>query len=402
MESGWGWINFSSKDRDRSLAIISVLKGKGVVDELGIGVSRDVISDSLFPGLSTIQTRAKYFLFTPIIVARYRKDKPNITLVKYFQEKESEYLECMASTYRGKDENGIFGITLDNAKSLQRKPSSIYWNGQQVLGIIRNNLHNRSLRHYFEQNRNKVNPDHYSEEDVPDSSTDKSGISLEEKIIVSFDPKNINLTDSEAKYLIETMKLKLVDDNKDCLFLNLLVDYELGRKFLSCDSFYEFYKEYIDDISNENLKKRVINAYNFSYYMYGAHLLYNLLLQEKIEDSQILEEYTEKFRLWLLDIKNVKYDHINHLESLQEVKSKANKFVEDWVSSIKSGKSMDILKKLIEEQEFKSKTGRARLKKSKLPPEVFNRVWYGMKYQDYRFNQVKNILTDIYKGLDLC
>ena len=34
-------------------------------DELGLGVIRDAFVDRLFPGTSTIRTRARYFLFVP-------------------------------------------------------------------------------------------------------------------------------------------------------------------------------------------------------------------------------------------------------------------------------------------------------------------------------------------------
>lgn len=40
----------------------------GTLDELGIGSIRDTFSDELFPGTSTIQTRARYFLFVPWIM----------------------------------------------------------------------------------------------------------------------------------------------------------------------------------------------------------------------------------------------------------------------------------------------------------------------------------------------
>lgn len=47
--------------------IIALFKESDTVDELGIGVVRDTFSDLLFPGTSTIQIRAKYFLFIPWI-----------------------------------------------------------------------------------------------------------------------------------------------------------------------------------------------------------------------------------------------------------------------------------------------------------------------------------------------
>jgi hypothetical protein len=59
-----GWIDFSSEHRDKVRTVIDLLKTQGVVDELGIGIIRDSFADRLFPGVSTIQTRAKYFPLT--------------------------------------------------------------------------------------------------------------------------------------------------------------------------------------------------------------------------------------------------------------------------------------------------------------------------------------------------
>jgi len=59
--SAIGWVDFSSEHRDKVKSVIDLLSTPGVIDELGIGVIRDSFSDSLFPGVSTIQTRAKYF-----------------------------------------------------------------------------------------------------------------------------------------------------------------------------------------------------------------------------------------------------------------------------------------------------------------------------------------------------
>ena len=57
-----GWIDFSKEDRQKALDVINLLSEQGAVDELGIGVIRDAFANYFFPGTSTIQTRAKYFL----------------------------------------------------------------------------------------------------------------------------------------------------------------------------------------------------------------------------------------------------------------------------------------------------------------------------------------------------
>src|ERR1700684_3169158 len=68
-----GWIDFFSEHRDNVRTVIDLLKKQGVVDELGIGVIRDSFADRLFPGVSTIQTRAKYFTLTALLIHDYEQ-----------------------------------------------------------------------------------------------------------------------------------------------------------------------------------------------------------------------------------------------------------------------------------------------------------------------------------------
>ncbi len=74
-----GWIDFSKEDRQKALDVINLLSEQGAVDELGIGIIRDAFANYFFPGTSTIQTRAKYFLIVPYVLreaadGRYGKD----------------------------------------------------------------------------------------------------------------------------------------------------------------------------------------------------------------------------------------------------------------------------------------------------------------------------------------
>ena len=63
-----GWIDFSKEDRQKALDVINPLSEQGAVDELGIGIIRDAFANYFFPGTSTIQTRAKYFLIVPYVL----------------------------------------------------------------------------------------------------------------------------------------------------------------------------------------------------------------------------------------------------------------------------------------------------------------------------------------------
>jgi len=65
MPSTFSWLDYSEHDRRRAMDVIDLFRERDTRDELGIGSIRDALSEVLFPGTSTIQTRPKYFLFIP-------------------------------------------------------------------------------------------------------------------------------------------------------------------------------------------------------------------------------------------------------------------------------------------------------------------------------------------------
>ena len=89
MESQIGWIDFSPKDRNRVKRFMDIMGMGGVVDELGIGMIRDAMSNKLFPGFSTLYTRAKYFFITPyILLEKDKKQTKRQSGMDYFHKAE--------------------------------------------------------------------------------------------------------------------------------------------------------------------------------------------------------------------------------------------------------------------------------------------------------------------------
>ncbi len=62
--------------------MLRLFEDTDTVDDLGIGTVRDSISNSLFPGTSVIQTRARYFLFVPWIFRRAEQRHPQQLVAK--------------------------------------------------------------------------------------------------------------------------------------------------------------------------------------------------------------------------------------------------------------------------------------------------------------------------------
>jgi len=65
MPSTFSWLDYSDHERRRVLDVVELFGEKTTVDEIGIGSVRDAFADAWFPGTSTIQTTAKYFLLVP-------------------------------------------------------------------------------------------------------------------------------------------------------------------------------------------------------------------------------------------------------------------------------------------------------------------------------------------------
>ena len=65
MTSSFSWLDYSEAERRKALEIADTIKNSDTRDELGIGTVRDAFANIFFPGTTTIQTRARYFLFIP-------------------------------------------------------------------------------------------------------------------------------------------------------------------------------------------------------------------------------------------------------------------------------------------------------------------------------------------------
>ncbi|MCR9292933.1 MAG: DUF6361 family protein [bacterium] len=127
--SALGWVDFSSEYREKVKSVIDLLSTPGVSDELGIGVIRDSFSDSLFSGISTIQTRAKYFLTVPRIFNDYEKlpahKRRRRKLADYLNDHENQCMEWLVENHLDDRQDGIIGESFANKQGeVQRKPSS--------------------------------------------------------------------------------------------------------------------------------------------------------------------------------------------------------------------------------------------------------------------------------------
>ena len=74
-KSEFGWLVLDQAASDEVDAMLKALAEPGMLDPLGVGSVRDAIANQLAPGVSTIQTRLRYFLFIPWILKRIERDR---------------------------------------------------------------------------------------------------------------------------------------------------------------------------------------------------------------------------------------------------------------------------------------------------------------------------------------
>ena len=75
MQATLTWLDLTASDRDKMRRVLDLFKEQGTLDEMGLGSPRDVLSDALFPGTSSTQTRLRYVLFIPWLYRRLEDRK---------------------------------------------------------------------------------------------------------------------------------------------------------------------------------------------------------------------------------------------------------------------------------------------------------------------------------------
>src|SRR6202042_3667854 len=129
--STFAWLDHSEKQRRQMLEAIDLFREKDTRDEMGIAGIRDALADMLFPGTGSLQTRARYFLFVPWMYLQFAGARvSSAEVARKSRDFEIALINRLADS---PDPQGTIGIQARS--TLQRMPSSIYWNGLRLWRI---------------------------------------------------------------------------------------------------------------------------------------------------------------------------------------------------------------------------------------------------------------------------
>jgi hypothetical protein len=284
----FGWLDTSEDERRRVLEVIAAFREPDTRDELGLGAIRDAFANRFFPGTSTIQTRARYFLFVPwtyLDLERRRTGSGEVD--RRARRAEVALIDALAA---GDDPAGVIGI--DARTNLQRLPSNIYWQGLVAWGICQfpgsQAQYHRSLDVFYAAHANSA------------AGRDDDGEPVGGRVVRNWHAglppaqegfpahATMRLTPDEAAYLRERVMASAPGS-----LLAFLVD--SGTLDEPTDFAWQLPQH---DALPARLRVEVEHARCFSEVMHGAALLYNLLLARDVPSPKWVQEYEAQLHTW--------------------------------------------------------------------------------------------------------
>jgi hypothetical protein len=414
MNGYFKWLDFSSAERERTFAVLASLEEKGTVDDLGVGAVRDAIADHLFPGISTIQTRAKYFLFLAWIFKSLEQSQvADERLEASLKEREVKLIfALLGDPDVEKDRDGLIGK--EAKEKLKRFPSSVYWNGLRAFGICK---FEGSLAEYLQaipetrkhrrSNIRKVEASNEPEEEPGNWDGDVPEPPIEFPV-----ESILTLDGDQARYLSERA-CSLAGPAGDETLLSWCL-----RKIPGLDP-YGFANSWnLVSLSGmpRHLGASLRHARNLSIAVQGASAVYYVLLARKINQAEVIARYESDLVAWMRDMAEFSEDLCAWFDKIGEFWSwvkLANPrvdrdvvFIDTWcvvlrdvnfaparIDQILTAKTT----KLIKDREYSLKKGLARLSN----PAVLKR-WeanVGATPLSYRWGNAARFLGDIRAGL---
>jgi hypothetical protein len=393
------WMDYSDHERRKMLDVIDLFAEQDTRDEMGIGTVRDAFADLFFPGTSTIQTRARYFLFIPWTYLKLeRRGVSSRDLAAKARREEIALIDGLVAS---EDSDGTIGLRA--RASLKRLASNVYWQGLGAWGI---RLFPGSQEQYHRMIDRYLGPSEVSRDDdgEPIDGTPRSNWHPGIPPASDGFPESVSfkLTRLEAEYLRERILTRV-----PATLLAFLVDrdrmWQLSDFPWEHPQFGEF---------PSRIKEQLLHARNFSEAIHGSVLVYNLMLAELVSDAELTTDYQARLRVWA-DTIETRRDAMSQWDQRRfwaivlgvnpAIPLPTRMFVEAWLRLALSPEAVDIAtsqpaRRLLHERERALKRDQARLDNQRAR-EIWNGE-AGTAQLTYRWPVAQAIVLDILTGLE--
>lgn len=401
MASTFTWLDYSEQERRRALDAISLFRLQETRDELGLASIRDAFADRFFPGTSTIQTRARYFLLVP-------------WLCKELEEKRVASADAPERLRRMEEELAIHlrhsddadgAIGRDAGKAVKRMPSSIFWAGLgrwKILtfeGSLTQYL--RSLDRFY---RNEKHHPSMLDADTEYGPRPKNWHSHLPRSPLGFRKSaSLSVDVHEAVYLKE----RILNACPGTLLAYLA---DCGERWERTDFvwFHDLAADFPNDIIHDLSHARL-----FSEVMHGATRLYNVMLSDALGLEERREHHRVAFETWA-DERKAQAGRLGDwylrdfwmLLNVQgaRVTHRTRDFVNEWIELTRESQHPILLlespaaRELILRREKWLKKARSRFSNRR-----HLELWKGdsgTRQLDFRWTASQRLLMDIVEGLN--
>ena len=389
-----GWIDFSKSERNKVLSVLDRLSEKDTLDELGIAPIRDGFANIFFPGTSTIQTRAKYFMIVPYALKYLElsnESNPNRVLQAFY---EMEKACGKLFLDNGDDLDGIIGSrSLNQGIWVKRTPADIYWAGLRYYGIFTGGTLSLSeyvramcaLKNQKATLKTLGNKNDNSEDKESDDKDAGDLAHIQFWNIPTYteswmDELNIKLTKDEGEFLKHQIIISFPDSMMAYILKNRMENILEAKDFASLDSLIHLFPA--------EIRSDYYLAKAFSDFLYVLRTMYNVIVSYGENN-----EANSEWELLKNELNNrAKVD----LESIfVRIQLFGNSDLCDFLRKEKehmlSG-NLEGMKNEIRRRERFLKDSRA---KTMHPGEFDKETWYGGGALNYRLNNAKVIMRDI-------
>ncbi len=388
--------------------MLQLFSDKDTVDDLGIGTVRDAISNSLFPGTSVIQTRARYFLFVPWLFRRAEQGHPQQLVAKATDMERNLILALK----EGGDLAGLIGV--ERGKDVRTLPSAIFWGGLVRYGIFLSpSLTIRQYGRHVARGLAVLDAEDeigdrlpsFWQREIPDPPPD----------LFKLKTATFDLTRDEAEWLCERVISSDRPDQPVSLLTAYIRDLRRGEALVTADAMWD---AALPTDTPASIADLVQHGQRFSCAVQGAALLYNLMLAEEWLDTDLeptdgtsVDNYRLRLDEWTADATRVRLaawaSRIDDfwqciLDNRVRIPRETRDFLDRWARFLadeprRIATSRDA-RDLIRGREIQHKRGQARLANKKRLREWTGNA--GTRPLVFRWPQVQRMLSDIADGLD--
>jgi hypothetical protein len=387
MPSTIAWLDASRDEQRRMREVINLFTQSESRDELGIGQVRDSFSDRLFPGTSTLHTRARYVLLIPWCYREAaRLANSGEDLLRRADKIERKLIVALNDA--GAHDGLIGRQVLAKLKTL---PSALYWSALSQWGVlvggVEDELLAKTWRHEADELVERA-PRMWNVPAVPLGFPDSAD--------------TLDLSYDEALWVREHM----MSGSEGSMLALLLSDPH--------DTWKDVPAPWAVPVGDTAVADLLEHARLFSLVIQGAALSYNLALARRYEQMGLtaVETPVDVYAQAITDWNSALTGELDALDAWQladmwqgarehnpRISWATQSFVDTWVDLLRRGVRPDqdvAVTHVIARERLQKKT------QSRLTNEKLLRAWSGASGAgrlSYRWSNVTRLLTDVSEGL---